>query len=305
MDPREKLLRDYFTNLRLSPSSMSRVEKVNLFPRAEHLFLDMDRVIGLGELNHKYKDSYVSVEEFVADLLEGKFSVGSGLSLKLKEMNDKVETLLSDFNTNSKLEQDIIEEDIANLKESFVSRIEEYFEELKNKLQSSYVEKNAEIKDQLVEARNILKEELLDVIETADFFDKNKFYIEFDAIKEDPLEVENFLKDYLNNDTSNTINKTIDEKLKKMSPILAGDFSLDEKMWKYVLSIEKLAPKAAIEDSDNGLILDKFIDSTLINIDSTLKKVKHFVRDENIEGFNSLPPQRKTGLTQTAQARKV
>lgn len=71
MDPREKVLREYFKNLTLPGSTPGcKVEKVNLFPNADYLFLDMDRVISLGELNKKYKDHYLSIDEFISRLLE-------------------------------------------------------------------------------------------------------------------------------------------------------------------------------------------------------------------------------------------
>ena len=153
MDPREKVLRDYFKNLTLTSSSSSKVERVNLYPNADYLFLDMDRVIQLGELNKKYKDHYLSIEEFISKLLEGKFSVGSGMSNKLKELNDKVEQQIEELDVKSKMEQDIIEEDVNNLKDMFVKRVEEYFENLKDKLKVIYNEQNSELKESFLEAR--------------------------------------------------------------------------------------------------------------------------------------------------------
>ena len=279
MDPREKVLRDYFKNLTLTPSSLSKVERVNLYPNADYLFLDMDRVIQLGELNKKYKDHYLSIEEFISKLLEGKFSVGSGMSNKLKELNDKVEQQIEELDIKSKMEQDIIEEDVNNLKDMFVKRIEEYFEILKDKLKVIYNEQNSELKESLLEARQTLKEQLLHVINNADFFDKNKFFVEFDGLKKTPNDLEKFLKDYLNNEKTIQFNRDLEDSVKKLSPVFATGFDLESKIAKYVLNIEKLDSKGGHEGDEAEIILDKFIDTTILHIDAVMKRVKHFSRD--------------------------
>ena len=281
MDPREKVLRDFFRNLMLYPDSTSRVEKVNLFPNTDFLFLDMDRVIQLGELNKKFKDHYVTIDEFISRLLEGKFSVGSGMSLKLKELNDKVETIIEEFDEKSKMEEDIIEEDLNNLKELYTAKIEAYFEQLKERLKSAYHEQNSELKESLIEARKTLKEELLSVINSSEFFDKNKFFVEFDGLKKKPLELEKFLKDYVNNEKTLQFNKSLDENIKKLSPVFHANYSLDDKLVKYVLNIEKLEPKNSPDLEDNGIILERFVDQTIAYIDGSLKRLKHFTIGED------------------------
>ncbi len=282
MDPREKVLRDYFKQLTLTPSSSSKVERVNLFPNADFLFLDMDRVIQLGELNKKYRDYYLSVDEFVSRLLEGKFSVGSGMSLKLKDLNDRVERFIEELDAKSKMEQDMIDEDVNNLKDMFVARIEEYFETLKDKLKNMYYEQNSELKENLIEARKTLKDELLQVINNADFFDKNKFFVEFDALKKHPTDLEKFLKDYLNNEKTIQFNKDLDDNIRKLSPVFNSHFNLEDKLVKYVLNIEKLDPKGGHEGEEAEMVLEKFIDTTILHIDSTMKRVRHFSRDEDV-----------------------
>lgn len=286
MDPREKVLRDYFRVLTLTPSSSSKVERVNLFPNAEFLFLDMDRVIQLGELNKKYRDHYLNVDEFVSRLLEGKFSVGSGMSLKLKDLNDRVERFIEELDAKSKMEQDMIDEDVNNLKDMFIARIEDYFETLKDKLKNMYYEQNSELKENLIEARKTLKDELLQVINNADFFDKNKFFVEFDALKKNPIEFEKFLKDYLNNEKTIQFNKDLDDNIRRLSPVFLNQFNLEERLAKYVLNIEKLDPKGGHEGEEAEQVLEKFIDTTILHIDSTMKRVKHFSRDEDINGHH-------------------
>ena len=278
MDPREKVLRDYFRNLSLKSDSISKVEKVNLFPNADYLFLDMDRVIALGEMNKKFKDHYVTIDEFISRLLDGKFSIGSGMSIKLKELNDKVDEMLEEFEQTSKMEEDIIEEDITNLKEMFMTKVDEYFENLKEKVKTQYQEQNAPMKEALIEARKTLKEELLNVINNQEFFDKNKFFVEFDGLKKSPYELERFLKDYLNNEKAIQFSKTMDENIKRLSPVFNSSFNLEDRLTKYVLFVEKLDPKGTLEGDTNGAAIDRFIDNEIIHIDATLKKVKHFAK---------------------------
>mgnify|MGYP000039966246 CR=1 FL=1 len=279
MDPREKNLREYFKNLSLKPDASSKVEKINLFPNADYLFLDMDRVIQLGELNKKYKDHYLPVDEFLTRLLDGKYSVGSGMSIRLKELNDKVEQMLVEFDNKSKIESDIIEEDIGNLKEMYIGEIEEYFDKLKERMQTLLQEQNAPVKQSLIEARKSLKEQLLTIINTSEFFDKNKFFSEFDSLKKQPPELEKFLKEYLNNEKTLQYTKNFDSNLKNISPVLLPNYSLDDKMAKYVLFIEKLeGGKGLLDMEETQAIIDRFIKNSILHIEAVVKRAKHFTR---------------------------
>lgn len=289
MDPREKTLRDYFSNLRLTSDSSGRVEKINLHPNADHMFLDMDRVIQLGDLNKKFKDYYIGIDEFVSRLLEGRFSVGSGMSIKLKDLNDRVERLSEEFEKASHMEEEIIEEDVEFLKELVFNHLSDYFSVLKTKLKAMYQENNSELKESLIEARKTLKDELLQVINNAEFFDKNKFFVEFDHLKKQPLELEKFLKDYVNNEKTTDVTKNLDESIKRLSPVFSPSFTLDDKLSKYVLSVEKLNIKG-LDSNDNESVLDKFADSIVQNVDVALKRVRHFTKAEDLvvsENINS------------------
>ena len=281
MDPREKVLRDYFRNLMLHPDSTSRVEKVNLFPNSDFLFLDMDRVIQLGDLNKKFKDHYVTIDEFISRLLEGKFSMGSGKSLKLKELNDKVVEANEEFIKRSEMEESLIEQDLNILKELFLDKIEAFFEKLKIQLKSWLHEQNSELKESLIEARKTLKDELQDTIKSSEFFDKNKFFVEFYGLKNEPLELEKFLKDYVNNEKALQFNRALDENIKKLSPVFHENYSLDDKFVKYVQNIEKLGPKNSPDPEDNSIILDRFVDQTILHLDNSFRKLKHFIVGED------------------------
>lgn len=284
MDPREKGLREYFKHLKLEEDSSGKVEKVNLHPTAEYLFLDMDRVIQLGEMNKKYKDFYIGIDDFVTRLLEGRFSVGSGMSIKLKQLSDRVEGLVNEFEQASQLEEDIIEEDIECLKEHIFNRLTEYFNLLKEKLKVMYQENNAELKETLIEARRCLKEELLQVINHAEFFDKNKFFLEFDNLKKQPSELERFLKDYVKNEKTSEMTKSLEENINRLSPVFNSTFCLEDKMAKYVLSVEKLALKAKEDPYATETSLDKFAENVVEHIDHALKRSKHFTKAEKLGG---------------------
>lgn len=215
------------------------------------------------------------------------------MSLKLKDLNERVQKFSLEFEEQSQMEEEIIEEDVNNLKELFIEKIEEYFEGLKKKLKASFYEQNAELKESLVEGKKILKEELLNVINEAEFFDKNKFFVEFDTLKRDSDEFERFLKDYLNNEKTIQFTQNMDENIRKLSPVFHSGYTIDDKMSKYVLNIEKLDTKAANAQEDHfESIIDRFIKSNINHIDSHIKKCKHFTKSQDgspapIDGFNN------------------
>lgn len=86
----------YFRKLKC-PDYGKKVEKVNLHPDSDDFFICIDKVIEYGTLNKKYNDSYLDIKDFVQNLLEGRFSVGTEISNQLKSKNDKLQSTMSAF----------------------------------------------------------------------------------------------------------------------------------------------------------------------------------------------------------------
>ena len=90
----------------------------------------------------------------------------------------------------------------------------------------------------MVEANKILKQELLNTLNEAEFFDINKFFVQFEELKSDPEEFEDFLKTYVNNDKALQFSKDINQHLDSLSPVFDETFDIDAKMSNYILNIE-------------------------------------------------------------------
>ncbi len=295
MDPRFQALKEYFSDLEVEHHGVKgKIVKINTFPNAEHFFLTVEDLVELAGLNAKYKDYYIEVNEFCTNLCEGKYSVGSGMSSKLKSLHERVKELEDELNFKIEMEENLIEEDMNNVKDMVMHRIEEYFTELKAKLRNMFHANNSGLKESLVEANKILKQELLNTLNEAEFFDINKFFVQFEELKKKPDDFEHFLKSYLNNDKALQFSKDMNKHLESLSPIFNDDFDIDSKMSNYVLNIEKLSHHYVPQEDDMVTVLEGFSKAIVKQIDSTMTKARHFTVGEALvtEDYKQHSPQK-------------
>lgn len=300
MDPRVQTIRDYFKDVEIERNgNFGKIVKINMFPNAKKFFLTVEDLVELAGLNNKYKDYYLDVNQFCTSLCQGKYSMGSGITQKLKSLHEKVKELEDELTFKMEMEENMIEEDVNNLKEMLMSEIEEYFTALKAKLKSMFQSNNSELKESLFEAKNILKQELLNTLNQEEFFDLNKFFVQFNELKDTPSEFENFLKDYINNDRTVQLSTTAMDQFNKMSPIFSENFDIDSKMSNYILNIEKLSHHFIPHEEDMATVIEGFSKSIIKNIDNTMMNTKHFTAGEgmihtktfrNVSGSNYATP---------------
>lgn len=288
MDPRVQAIKDYFNSVEIERNGgRGNIVKINMYPNANKFFLTVEDLVELAELNNKYKDHYLSVNEFCANLCDGKYSMGSGISQKLKNLHERVKELKDELNFKIEIEENLIEEDMNNLKDMMVAQLEQYFSELKVKLKNLFHQNNADLKESLIDANRILKQELLNTLNKEDFFDLNKFYVQFNEMKTKPNEFEDFLKHYVNNDKAVQFSKSAVDQFEKMNPIFNENYNLDNKMVNYVLNIEKLSTNFVPHEDDMATVLEGFSKMVMKQIDTSMMKARHFTTgDANFGGDN-------------------
>jgi hypothetical protein len=251
-----------------------------MLPNAKKFFLTVEDLVELAELNTKYRDYYLPVDEFCVNLCAGKYSLGSGISNKLKDLNERVKELEDELNFKLEMEENLIEEDMNNLKDMLFSYMEDYFKKLKVKLKEMFHSNNAELKESLVEANQILKQELLKTMNENEFFDLSKFFVQFNEMKDEPEEFEVFLRDYVNNDKAVQFSKDAISQYEKMSPIFNEEFDIDAKMSNYVLNIEKLSHHFIPHEDDMATVLEGFSKAIMKQIDTSMMKARHFTNGD-------------------------
>jgi len=108
MDPRVQAIKDYFKDLEIDRNgTRGNIVKINMYPNAEKFFVTVEDLVELAELNNKYKDYYLGVNEFCANLCEGKYSMGSGITQKLKNLHDRVKELEDELNFKIEIEENL------------------------------------------------------------------------------------------------------------------------------------------------------------------------------------------------------
>lgn len=283
MDPRVQTIKDYFADVEIDRDGRrGNIVKINMYPNAKKFFLTVDDLVNLAGLNSKYKDYYLDVNQFCTALCQGKYSMGSGITQKLKTLHDRVKELEDELNFKMEMEENLIEEDMNNLKDLMMNQLEEYFTSLKAKLKSNFHSNNKALKESLVDANSILKHELLSALNEEEFFDLNKFFVQFNELKDTPEDFEDFLKDYINNDKAIQLNKNAVDRLNQMSPIFDEEYDIDSKMCCYILNIEKLSHSFVPHEDDMATVLEGFSQASIKQIDQTMMKAKHFTIGEEV-----------------------
>jgi len=117
---------------------------------------------------------------------------------------------------------------------------------------------------------------LLNTLNEEEFFDLNKFFVQFNEMKEQPDDFEDFLKNYVNNDKTVQFSRTAVDQYEKMSPIFNQDFDIDSKMTNYVLNIEKLSHNFIPHEDDMATVLEGFSKMVMKQIDTSMMKARHF-----------------------------
>jgi hypothetical protein len=275
------LVEAYFRKLKC-PDYQKKIEKINLHPDSNDFFICIDKVIEYGPLNKKYNDSYIDLKDFVTNLLEGKFSVGTEISNSLKSKNERLQRTISEFDERIEMEKNIIEEDMSNLKDCVMREVETFFADYIDKLKDNLTYFNKDLIYNLKQCDELLKDELLLTIEKGGFFDFDRFYMEFEKRKDDVRGFGNFLKSYLAGEKQKKIHKIVNDQVSEYDWIFEQDFELDKYLRPYVLNIEKLEHLWKPVNNDPYSILNGFSSSVSYLLESNLQRTKHFL-DTNSE----------------------
>lgn len=175
-------LRDFFQSLRCEEHS-EKIEKINMHPHSQDFFLCVDCIIKLAETNNKYKDYYIPVSDFVSNLSNGKYCLGTGLTDQLKTSHDQLKQLKSQFENRCEFEDTIIDQDLDNLEKLLIEQVQDFFKKSRGLIKQKMREENSDLRLIFYEAENSIKNELMGVIDQGAYFDMKKFMIRFEEIK--------------------------------------------------------------------------------------------------------------------------
>lgn len=110
--------------------------------------------------------------------------------------------------------------------------------------------------------------------------------MQFEELKSDPEDFEDFLKTYINNDKALQFSKDINSHLDSLSPVFDKSFDIDAKMSNYILNIEKLSTNFIPHEDDMATVLEGFTKSITKQVDSNMMKAKHFTVGESLSNYD-------------------
>lgn len=271
------------------PHHSQKVVKVNQYPKAERFFLCVDCIVELAEFNKKYGPYYLPLVDFAVKLTGGKQSTGDDMTEKLKNRCDCLKEVKSGFEQRIEIEDTIIDGDMDQLKEMVIEKIEEFFEEQKTDIKRKLREENAELKNTLFETEKLLAMEIKNVVNNADIFDLSNFAVQFDSNKNNVLDQQNFLQDYLTvqeNDEKTIAGNYLGES-NKFYYLLDEGYNIDNYFTPYQQNVEKFKYHHKPIGGDMSSVLEKFCKSVVNILECKFMRARHLSKEDN-GAYNSV-----------------
>lgn len=256
------------------------IEKVSLDPDTKYMFLDINRMVDLGERLKFLGDKLVPLDHFLESLFMGEYHVDtieelSSLLERTKNQRDQLEVRM-------RLDLGLIEEDMGKLCRKIVSRVEDYFAELTSRLKQIHIDNNIDSGLKLEKFERLLEKKIENKAtfgSGTDSFELKTFYSKFKIMQKEPEKLERFFQGMIRRKFRYDTFRE-DKDLQQFQHLFREESSFEENMITYLENkhklerIEDTLPVYASSDSDSAE--ERFVDNVLGLIDKSIGNVRHF-----------------------------
>lgn len=269
--------------LRRFPPCKGEVEKVCLDPQSPFMFLDLDRIVKLGDkMLSFHPSSLVNIDDFLERLFDGDYHV-NGLQ-ELKDILNQTKQHRDSLEVNVKADLQEIQNDMNDLCELLVSRIRNYFAELTKNLQDIHEKTTENQRTDLKKFEQLLQKKI-DHRESLgrDEFNLASLHAKFKLWQKEPEKLESHFQTMIKRKWRYDAFKE-DKDLEIFKTLFEKSRNLEETVVSYLSNHEKL--KKQFENRDlvdlpvpGGKRLTaeaKFADNVVSFIDETIGSMKHF-----------------------------
>lgn len=271
------------------------IDKVSLDPESKYMFLDINRMVDMGERLKAIGGKLIPLEEFLENLFSGEYHIDTIEELgnvldKTKSQRDKLEVKM-------RMDLTLIEEDMNKLCGKITSRIEEYFAELSDRLKQIHIENHIESGMKLEKFERLLEKKIdykRNLGSGSDGFDLKTFYNKFKMMQKEPDKLEKHFQGMLKRKYRYDAFRE-DRELKQFQNIFREESSFEENIISYLENKHKLEriinPLPVSSLGRPTTAEDKFVENVVELIDKTIGIVRHFEikipeKNESGEGQN-------------------
>ena len=187
MEVKKAAIEDFFKN-----GSLCRkpVEKVCLDPDCRYMFLDLDRLVSLGENVLQYSpNTLIPLDVFLENLFDGAYHVDT--VEEMRNLLEKAKRQRDDYEVKIRVDLGDIEADMNHLCNLIVGKVKDYFAELTENLKMIHAE-NTILKRQRLEKFEKLLEKKISNKENhgSEEFSLQTFYSKFKILQKEPEKLE-------------------------------------------------------------------------------------------------------------------
>ncbi len=272
-----------------------QIEKVSLEPDSKYMFLDINRMVDMGERLKFLGDKLVPLDHFLESLFTGEYHVDtieelSSLLEKTKNQRDRLEVKM-------RLDLGSIEDDMNNLCRKIVTRVEDYFAELTSRLKQIHIDNNIDAGIKLEKFERLLEKKIDNKAAFGagtDSFDLKTFYSKFKIMQKEPEKLERFFQGMIRRKHRYDTFRE-DKDLQQFQHLFREESSFEENMITYLENKHKLQriedslPVYAASDADSAE--ERFVDNLIGLIDKSIGNVRHFdIRSTEQDEEEQRPP---------------
>lgn len=280
--------------LRKFPLCRGEVEKVCLDPHAKYMFLDLDRLVKVGDKVLKYPTgTVISIDEFLTKLFQGDYHIDATQELQNVLAQTQQQRNRLEIAVRADLKE--IETDMNDLCRRLVSRIETYFQELIKGLQDIHLKNTQEERNKIKNFEKLLQRKI-DHRESLgrDEFNLSSLHAKFKLMQKDPEKLEGFFQTMIKRKKRYDIFR--DEKdLQAFQSLFIESNNFEHNMITYLSNSYKFKQQQSKEDSRELLLPpgprlsaeDKFVEKIVNSIDQSIGSMKHFAIQSAIKRLDT------------------
>lgn len=268
--------------LRRFPLCRGQVEKVCLDPYSKFMFLDLDRLVQVGDKILKCpQGTVIPIEEFLTGLFNGEYHVDGTQELRNVLIQTQHQRDRLEVNVRADLKE--IESDMNALCQKIVGRIETYFKELTTGLQEIHLKNTQEERNKIKNFEKLLQKKI-DHRQSLgrDEFNLSILHGKFKLLQKEPEKLETFFQTMIKR--KNRYDVFREEKdLQAFQSLFSDSTNFEQNMITYLSNSAKLKQQQSKEDLPElpvpGKRLsaeDKFAEKVVQTIDKTIGSMKHF-----------------------------
>lgn len=297
MEAKKAAIEDFFRN---GGMCKKPVEKVCLDPDCKYMFLDLDRLVTLGEqVLHYSPNTLIPLETFLENLFEGSYHVDT--TEELRNLLEKVKKQRDGFEVKVRVDLGEIETDMSYLCQKIVSRVHDYFAELTENLKRIHVE-NTLLKRQRLEKFEKTLERKLENKEShgGEEFNLSNFYTKFKMMQKESDKLEKNLQAMIKRKIRYDAFR-YDKDLEAFQDLFYNASSFEENVISYIDNRSKLlgtppGKQAEKASQSSKIVEDAFVQNIVDLIDKTIGSVRHFTI-KTAPGGDVVQPIRDPGMS--------